>query len=299
MTTDLQQKAGSIAIIGVPNAGKSTLVNALVGSKIAIVTPKAQTTRTRLCGIITEGNTQLVLIDTPGIFKQASTKLDKMMLEHAWGAIGEADAVVYLVDATAWKNEANQRLRERLKDIHKPIVVVLNKVDLMAKLKLLPIVTQLETEKLTDQYFFISALKNDGLEDLKKHLISYLPVAPWFYEADQLADAPTRYLAEEITREKLFLNVHKEIPYALTVQTEQWKKADKGNSIHIHQQIILDRESQKPIILGKNGEMLKKIGTLARADIAELIGVPVHLFLHVKVVENWQQKEQFFNDHST
>jgi GTPase len=278
-------RCGFIALIGAPNAGKSTLVNALVGEKISIVTPKVQTTRALMRGIAVDGPAQLVLIDTPGIFAPRR-RLDRAMVTTAWGGAQDADVVCVLIDAKRGVDEETQAILEKLRDIGGAKVLVLNKVDLVGKPDLL-VLAQAVNDRLTfDVTFMISALSGDGVADLKQWLAAHVPPGPWHYPEDQVSDAPLRSLAAEITREKLYLRLHQELPYQSTVETETWKELKDG-SVRIEQTIYVERESQRKIVLGKGGHTIKGIGAEARRDIADVVGKPVHLFLFVKVRERW------------
>ncbi|MGB6086163.1 GTPase Era, partial [Parvibaculum sp.] len=253
-----ETRCGFVAIIGAPNAGKSTLLNQLVGSKVAIVTHKVQTTRARIRGIAMEGNTQIVFVDTPGIFKP-KRRLDKAMVEAAWGGAGDADVVLLLVDAEYERAEDLERIIEGLKTQNRKAVLVLNKVDTANREKLLKLAARLNETNLFERTFMISALTGSGVDDLRRFLAGEMPFGPWHYPEDQAADVPLRSLAAEVTREKLFLRLHDELPYSLTVETEEWENRKDG-SIRIAQVIFLERESQKKIALGKGGQTIKKVG---------------------------------------
>jgi GTP-binding protein Era len=274
-----------VALIGAPNAGKSTLLNALVGSKVSIVTPKVQTTRALIRGIAMQGAAQLIFVDTPGIFAPRR-RLDRAMVGSAWGSTQDADAVVLLIDAHKGAGEDEDAILRRLADVRAPNVLALNKVDLVDKPKLLTLTQTLNERLPFSATFMISALSGDGVADLKRYLAEHAPAGPWLYPEDQISDAPLRQLAAEITREKLYLRLHQELPYQSTVETEVWKELKDG-SVRIEQTIYVERESQRKIVLGKGGQTIKAIGAAARADIAEAIEHPVHLFLFVKVREGW------------
>jgi len=277
---------GFVALIGAPNVGKSTLINALVGTKISIVTPKVQTTRTLIRGIACEGAAQLIFVDTPGIFAPRR-RLDRAMVGTAWGSAQDADVVALLIDARKGLKEDDEAIIQRLSDVHTPAkVLVLNKVDVVAKTALLVLAQMLNERSTFVATFMISALSGDGVDDLKKWLAAQVPPGPWLYPEDQISDAPLRQLAAEITREKLYLRLHQELPYQSTVETEAWKELQDG-SVRIEQTIYIERESQRKIVLGKGGRTIKAIGAAARAEIAEAIEQPVHLFLFVKVREGW------------
>ncbi|MBO6633431.1 GTPase Era [Parvibaculum sp.] len=287
-------RCGFVAIIGAPNAGKSTLLNQLVGSKVAIVTHKVQTTRTRIRGIAMEGNTQIVFVDTPGIFKP-KRRLDKAMVEAAWGGAGDADLILLMVDAEHERAEDLERILEGLKGQERKAILVLNKVDAAKNEKLLKLAMRLnETGVFTDT-FMISALTGDGVADLRRHLAERMPQGPWHYPEDQAADVPLRSLAAEVTREKLFLRLHDELPYSLTVETEEWENRKDG-SIRISQVIFVERESQKKIALGKGGQTIKTVGQLAREELQEMLETKVHLFLFVKVRENWSDDRERYRE---
>jgi GTPase len=277
---------GFVALIGTPNVGKSTLVNALVGTKISIVTPKVQTTRALIRGIVCDGAAQLVLVDTPGIFAPRR-RLDRAMVGTAWGSAHDADIVALLIDARKGLEESDEAILGGLADVRSPLkVLVLNKVDLVAKPALLALAQTLNQRAAFGSTFMISALSGDGVDDLKKWLAAHVPPGPWLYPEDQISDAPLRQLAADITREKLYLRLHQELPYQSTVETEVWKDLP-DRSVRIEQTIYVERDSQRKIVLGKGGRTIKAIGAAARAEIAEAIEQPVHLFLFVKVREGW------------
>ena len=276
---------GIVALIGAPNAGKSTLLNALVGAKISIVTPKVQTTRALIRGIAVEGAAQLIFVDTPGIFAPRR-RLDRAMVGTAWGSAHDADIVALLIDSRKGLEEDDEAILRGLADVRAKKVLVLNKVDLVEKPKLLALAQALNERVPFAATFMISALSGDGVADLKGWLAAQVPAGPWLYPEDQMSDAPLRQLAAEITREKLYLRLHQELPYRSTVETDVWKELRDG-SVRIEQTIYVERESQRKIVLGKGGQTIKAIGAAARADIAEAIEQPVHLFLFVKVREGW------------
>jgi GTPase len=276
---------GFIALIGAPNVGKSTLVNALVGSKIAIVSPKAQTSRTLLRGIATAGRAQLVFIDTPGIFRP-KRRLDRAMVKSAWEGAHEADIVGVMLDAKRGLDETTGALLDQIADLKQTKVLLINKIDLIDKLRLLEIARLANARIPFAATFMISALASDGVSDVKNWLADHVGPGPWHYPADQITDAPPRQLAAEITREKVYLRLHQELPYQITVETELWKEL-RGGSVRIEQTIYVERETQRKIVLGKNGHSIKAIGADARREIAEMIDAPVHLFLFVKVRERW------------
>jgi GTP-binding protein Era len=278
-------RCGFVALIGAPNAGKSTLTNALTGSKVAIVTPKVQTTRTLVRGIALVGVTQLVFIDTPGIFAPRR-RLDRAMVTTAWGSAHDADLVALLIDAKRGLDPESEAILEKLGDVKQPKVLILNKVDLVEKESLLALAQAANSSGKFDATFMISALSGDGVEDVKAWLAAHAPKGPWHYPEDEVSDAPLRQLAAEITREKLYLKLHQELPYQSTVETDTWQERKDG-SVRIEQSIYVERESQRKIVLGKGGQTIKAIGAAARKEIAEIIEQPVHLFLFVKVREDW------------
>jgi GTP-binding protein Era len=290
----MTQRCGFVAVVGAPNAGKSTLVNALVGQKVAIVSPKAQTTRTRLMGVAMDGDTQIVLIDTPGIFAP-ERRLDRAMVAAAWGSIEEAEAIVLVVDALAKAGERVERLLAGLQNRKEPLILVLNKVDLAKKEKLLTLAQDLSGRANFAEIFFISAQTGDGVAELKSHLSARMPEGVWHFPEDEVSDAPERMLAAEITREQLFRQLHEELPYQSTVETELFKSRPDG-SAEIHQQIFVARDNQRAIVLGKGGARIKEIGAKARAELSELLGRKVHLFLHVKVKANWDEDRGIYRD---
>lgn len=290
----MTQHCGLVAIIGAPNAGKSTLVNALVGQKVAIVSAKAQTTRARLMGIALEGETQIILVDTPGIFAP-KRRLDRAMVSAAWEGATEADAVLLVVDARKKKHEDIEPILEALAGRPERKFLVLNKVDASVKEKLLVIAEDLAGRVAFDEVFFVSALTGDGVPELKTHLANLMPEGVWHYPEDQVSDASERLLAAEITREQLYRQLHDELPYDSAVRPESYAQRKDG-SVEIHQQIVVGRESQRPIVLGKRGARIKAIGEAARKELAELLGQKVHLFLHVKVEENWAESREIYEE---
>jgi GTP-binding protein Era len=287
-------RCGFIGLIGATNAGKSTLINALVGAKIAIVSHKVQTTRALLRGIAVEGASQLVFIDTPGLFAP-KRRLDRAMVTAAWGVAHDADIVCLLVDAKRGLDDETSRIFERLGDVRQPKVLVLNKVDLVEKPSLLALAAQLNAGATFETTFMVSALTGDGVRDLKSWLAARAPEGPWHYPEDQMTDAPLRQLAAEITREQLYRRLHQELPYQSTVETEAWKELKDG-SVRIEQTIYVERESQRKIVLGKGGQGLKAIGAQARREIAAAIEAPVHLFLFVKVRERWSDDPERYRE---
>jgi GTP-binding protein Era len=279
------RRCGFIALIGAPNAGKSTLINALVGSKVAIVTPKVQTTRTLLRGIAMEGSAQLVFLDTPGIFAPRR-RLDRAMVTTAWSGAHDADIVSVLIDAKSGLNDDAEALLKKLEEVRQPKVLILNKVDLVEKAKLLAMAQAANEAARFETTFMISATKGDGVADVRQWLAAHVPHGPWHYPEDEVSDAPVRQLASEITREKLYLKLHQELPYQSTVETESWTERKDG-SVRIEQTIYVERDSQKKIVLGKAGQSIKAIGEAARRELTEILEKKVHLFLFVKVREGW------------
>ncbi|HEY1363299.1 MAG TPA: GTPase Era [Xanthobacteraceae bacterium] len=279
------RRCGFIALVGAPNVGKSTLINALVGSKLAIVSAKAQTTRALLRGIALEGAAQLVLIDTPGIFVPRR-RLDRAMVSNAWTGAREADIVAFLVDAKGGIDAETGAILAALAEVEPTKLLVINKIDLVAKPLLLALAKAAGERARFAATFMISALTGDGVADLKRWLAAHVPEGPWHYPEDEITDAPLRHLAAEITREKLYLRLHQELPYQSTVETDEWRQLKDG-STRIVQTIYVERESQRKIVLGKGGQTIKAIGAEARREIADMIEAPVHLFLFVKVRERW------------
>lgn len=290
----MSEHCGLVAVLGAPNAGKSTLVNALVGQKVAIVSPKAQTTRTRLLGIAIEGETQIMLVDTPGIFAP-NRRLDRAMVQAAWGGAQNADVIALVVDAKGGLGPKVDILVDQLSERKEPKLLILNKVDIADKQRLLVHADRLNQALKFDETFMVSARSGDGVATLKTALAERMPEGPWHFPADQVSDATDRMLAAEVTREQLYHLLHAELPYASAVETEKYTERPDG-SVEIHQQILVERASQRGIVLGKNGAMLKKIGSNSRAELSELMGVPVHLYLHVKVKENWAEDRGVYRD---
>jgi len=276
---------GFVALIGAPNVGKSTLVNALVGSKVTIVSRKVQTTRALIRGIVVEGHAQIILVDTPGIFAP-KRRLDRAMVSTAWSGAHDADLVCVLLDARDGLNAEANAIFEKLADVQHEKILVINKIDLVPREKLLALAKAANDRLAFTQTFMISALSGDGVGDLRRALAAMVPPGPFHYPEDQMSDAPLRHLAAEITREKIFQKLHQELPYQSTVETDSWSERN-DNSIRIEQTIFVERESQRKIVLGKAGSTIKSIGADARKEIAEIVGKPVHLFLFVKVRENW------------
>jgi GTP-binding protein Era len=294
-------RCGFVAVLGAPNAGKSTLVNALVGQKVAIVTQKVQTTRVPVRGIAMRGQAQIVFVDTPGIFAPRR-RLDRAMVKAAWSGAADADAILVVVDApehvarpTGLAAGDTHRIVEGLKEAGKRAVLVLNKIDGMKREVLLPLIGRLNEEGIFDRVFLVSALKGDGLEDLLDYCVAAVPEGPFLYPEDQAADMPSRLLAAEITREKLYLRLHDELPYASAVVTDSWKEMKDG-SVRIDQTIYVEREGQKAIVIGKGGQTIKTIGEAARLEMEKLFGHRVHLFLHSKVAERWGESAEHYRE---
>jgi len=278
-------RCGFVALIGAPNVGKSTLVNALVGSKVTIVSRKVQTTRALIRGIVIENNAQIILVDTPGIFLP-KRRLDRAMVSTAWSGAHDADLVCVLLDAKSGIDEEADAILQKLATVRHPKILVLNKIDLVPREKLLALTKAANDRLPFEQTFMVSALSGDGVDDLRRTLAAMVPPGPFHYPEDQMSDAPMRHLAAEITREKIFRQLHQELPYQSTVETDSWTER-KDKSVRIEQTIFVERESQRKIVLGKAGATIKSIGADARKEIAEILGQPVHLFLFVKVRENW------------
>ncbi len=287
-------RCGFVAVIGAPNVGKSTLVNALVGGKVTIVSPKVQTTRSLVRGITLEGRSQLIFVDTPGLFAPRR-RLERAMVTSAWSGAQDADVALLVVDAKRGLDADTGAILDRLAGLPARKALVLNKVDLVAKPALLALAQAANGRLAFAATFMISALSGDGVADLKTWLAGEAPEGPWLYPEDQMSDAPMRSLAAEITREKLFLRLHQELPYRSTVETEAWKEQPDG-SVRIEQTIYVERESQRKIVLGKGGQTIKAIGSDARKEIATLIGQPVHLFLFVKIREDWADDPERYRE---
>jgi GTPase len=287
MTDATATACGFCAIIGAPNAGKSTLTNQLAGAKVTIVSHKVQTTRSRLRAIFIEGTTQVIVVDTPGIFKPRR-KLDEAMVESAWGGAGEADAVALLVDARLGVTEDVARIIEGLKASNTKAMLILNKVDLLRREVLLKISETFNAAYVFSETFMISALTGSGVDKLRQRIAAAMPAGPWLYPEDQTADVQMRFIASEVTREKLFLRLHEELPYSSTVETEAWEEQADG-SVKINQVIFVERDTQKAIVLGKGGQMIKLLGKMAREELEVMMERRVHLFLFVKVRENWTE----------
>jgi GTP-binding protein Era len=287
-------KAGFVALIGAPNAGKSTLLNSLVGSKVSIVSRKVQTTRALVRGIAIEGEAQIVFVDTPGIFKP-KRRLDRAMVTSAWGGAGDADVIALLLDVRKGIDEEAEAILDKLPELKRPMVLILNKIDLIERSKLLELASKLNEKVPFAHTFMISALKGDGIQTLKRQLAEMMPEGPWLYPEDQISDAPLRMLAAEITREKIYERLHEELPYQSTVETDQWQVRPDG-SVRIEQTVFVERDSQRKIVLGKGGQTIKAIGQAARKEIAEIAESPVHLFIFVKVRENWSDDPERYRE---
>ncbi|MDG5489438.1 GTPase Era [Sphingomonas sp. BGYR3] len=291
---DSEQKCGLVAVLGAPNAGKSTLVNALVGQKVAIVSPKAQTTRARLMGIAIEGSTQLILVDTPGIFAP-ERRLDRAMVAAAWGGAEGADAIALVVDAKGGLPERVMEIVDGIAARPEPKILVLNKVDIADKPRLLTHAQRLNERLAFDETFFVSATSGDGVAEMKAALAARMPAGPWHFPEDQVSDATDRMLAAEVTREQIYLQLHAELPYASAIETEKYSEREDG-SVEIHQQIFVARDTQRAIVLGKGGQRIKEIGARARAELERIMGVRVHLYLHVKVNPRWEEDRSLYRD---
>jgi GTP-binding protein Era len=291
---DTNTRAGFVALIGAPNAGKSTLLNSLVGSKVSIVSRKVQTTRALVRGIAIEGEAQIVFVDTPGIFKP-KRRLDRAMVTSAWGGAGDADVVALLLDVRKGIDEEAEAILDKLPELKQAKVLILNKIDLIERSRLLDLAARLNEKVPFAHTFMISALKGDGIDTLRRQLAAMMPGGPWLYPEDQISDAPLRMLAAEITREKIYERLHEELPYESTVETDQWQVRPDG-SVRIEQTVFVERDSQRKIVLGKGGQTIKAIGQAARKEIAEIAETPVHLFLFVKVRENWSDDPERYRE---
>ncbi len=290
----MSQSCGLVAVIGAPNAGKSTLVNALVGEKVAIVSPKAQTTRAKLMGIAIDGDAQILLVDTPGIFAPRR-RLDRAMVAAAWAGAEDADLILLVVDAAAKLGERTEAILASLDGRPEPIMLVFNKVDIARREDLLVFAARLAERLAPKAVFMVSATAGDGIADVRRALAEAMPAGPWHFPADQLSDATDRMVAAELTREQLYNQLHAELPYASAIETEKWEDRKDGSTM-IHQQILVERDSQKAIVLGKGGAQLKKIGQAAREAIGDHLGRKVHLFLHVKVNPRWDEDRGLYKD---
>ncbi len=287
-------RCGFVALIGVPNAGKSTLLNQLVGAKVSIVSRKVQTTRSLIRGIVLKGTSQIIFIDTPGIFAPRR-RLERAMVSSAWSGAADADRIGVLVDVTHYAEESEEALFAALGAVRRPQFLVLNKIDLLAAEKLLAITAELNAKAAFEATFMISALKGHGTAAILDYLEDKVPPGPWLYPEDEISDAPLRFLAAEITREKIFERLHDELPYRSTVETEQWTKMKNGD-VRIEQTIYVERESQRKIVLGRGGATIKSIGAASRQEIAEAAQTSVHLFLFVKVRENWSEDPERYRE---
>ncbi len=291
---DCKTRAGFVALIGAPNAGKSTLLNQLVGAKVSIVSHKVQTTRAIMRGIAIEGQSQIVFVDTPGIFAP-KRRLDRAMVDTAWGGAADADVVALLIDAKRGVSEDVAPILDKLADVKLPKILILNKIDTVKRDSLLALAADINARMPFEDTFMVSALNGSGVKDLVTYFAKRLPEGPWLYPEDQISDLPMRMLAAEITREKVFLRLHDELPYASTVETEQWTDVKQGG-VKIEQTIFVERESQRKIVLGKGGQTIRAISMSAREELQELLERPVHLFLYVKVRENWADDPERYRE---
>ncbi|EJF86659.1 GTPase Era [Bartonella rattimassiliensis] len=294
MNNVMKTRSGFVVFIGMPNAGKSTLVNQLVGTKISIVTHKVQTTRTLIRGIVIHDNVQIVLVDTPGVFRPHK-RLECAMVSAAWGGTKRADVLLVLIDAQSGLSDEVYMMLDIVKNMKQEKILVLNKIDTIVKSSLLALTTKVNERVEFAQTFMISALNGSGCKDLLHALSAMMPEGPWYYPEDQVSDMPMRHLAAEITREKLFLRLHDELPYSSTVETESWEERSDG-SVKINQVIYIERESQKKIVLGAKGDTIKAIGQAARKDLMEIMNQKVHLFLFVKVRDNWDNDPERYRE---
>lgn len=290
----MNEKCGLVAVVGAPNAGKSTLVNALIGQKVAIVSPKAQTTRVRLMGIAIERAAQILLLDTPGIF-EPRRRLDRAMVTAAWAGAQDADLIALVIDAKTGVSARIGEMLDTLKGRAEPKILILNKVDIVPKERLLTLAAALNERVPFEEIFMVSATSGDGVQDLKAALAARVPDGPWHFPEEQVSDATDRMMAAEVTREQLYLQLHAELPYASAVETEKYEEKRDG-SVAIHQQILVGRPTQRAIVLGKGGARLKEIGTAARAQLSEMLGKKVHLFLHVKVKPDWEEDRGLYQE---
>ena len=290
----MSPRCGLVAVVGAPNAGKSTLVNSLVGQKVAIVSPKAQTTRTRLMGIAILGEAQILLVDTPGIF-EPKRRLDRAMVAAAWSGAADADLIALVVDSKTGDSRRLSAMLEALESRREPKILILNKVDLGRKEELLTLASRLNLRGTFDNIFMVSATTGDGLADLKAALAARVPEGPWHFPEEQVSDASERLAASEVTREQLYLQLHAELPYASAVETEKYEERRDG-SVAIHQQILVGRATQRAIVLGKGGTRIKAIGEAARKELEALMGRKVHLFLHVKVKPDWEEDRGLYRE---
>lgn len=288
------RRCGFIAIVGAPNAGKSTLVNVLVGTKVTIVSPKVQTTRTRVLGIVMAGTAQVVLVDTPGIFAP-KRRLERAMVAAAWTGAADADLIALVVDAARGFDDDTRAILARLKETGREAVLILNKVDLVRREKLLGLAAEMNETGIFARTFMVSALSGDGVGDVLDYLAERMPPGPWLFPEDQISDMPLRLLAAEVTREKVFLRLHQELPYSIHVETEKWEERPDG-SARIDQVVYVQRDSQKPIVLGKGGRQIKAIGEAARSELEQLLERRIHLFIHVKVRGNWLEERAAYRE---
>jgi GTP-binding protein Era len=293
MTENDSQKCGVVAVIGAPNAGKSTLVNSLVGQKVAITSPKAQTTRTRMLGIAIWQNIQVLLVDTPGVF-EPKRKLDRSMVLAAWEGTKEADTILLVVDAVKQRWHELEPLIDALQQRPEPVILVINKVDIANKGHLLELAEKINFKTNVQEIHFVSARSGEGIDLLKETIKSIIPFGPWHYPEDQVSNISERMLATEITREQLYLQLHDELPYDSAVRPESYKHRQDG-SVEIRQQIVVTRDSQRPIVLGKGGSKIRAIGEAARKELTEILGIQVHLFLHVKV-DDWSENREIYEE---
>jgi GTPase len=291
---DAARRCGFVALIGAPNSGKSTLTNALVGTKVAIVTHKAQTTRGPVRGIVLAGDSQIILVDTPGIF-QPKRRLDRAMFGAAWDLAVDADLVALVIDVERGLDKNLDPLLKHLSEVKRPIIAILNKIDQVSKPDLLRLTAEVSAIRPFERIFMLSALTGDGVADLKAYLAEAVPLSPWLFPEDQLTDVSLRHAAAEITREKLFMRLHDELPYSLTVETADWKELKDG-SVRVEQTIYVMRESQRKILLGAKGATIKEISMAARGEIGQMVGAPVHLFLFVKVRERWGEDPERYRE---
>ncbi|WP_189437469.1 GTPase Era [Pseudovibrio japonicus] len=287
-------RAGFVALIGAPNAGKSTLLNQLVGTKVSIVTHKVQTTRAIVRGVAIEDDSQVIFVDTPGIFRP-KRRLDRAMVDTAWGGAKDADVVAVLIDAKKGINESVERILNELEHIKLPKVLILNKIDITKREQLLALAAKANEYTKFDQTFMVSAINGSGTKDILKYFAEQMPKGPWLYPEDQASDIPLRMLAAEITREKLYLRLHEELPYISTVETDKWEDKKDG-SVRIEQTIFVERDSQKSIVLGKNGQTIKAISKAAREELSEAFETTIHLFVFVKVRENWSDDPERYRN---
>ena len=288
-----QQRCGFVAVIGAPNAGKSTLVNALVGAKVSIVSPKEQTTRTLVRGIAMIGDAQVVFIDTPGIFRPKQ-RFERAMVAAAWAGASDAELVAFVVDAAKFDRAEVDSIVSDLRASGRKAILVLNKVDIVDKPKLLSLAADLNASGVFSEVFMVSAKTGDGLEAMKAYLAAAVPAGPWMFPPDDVSDMPGRLLAAEVTREKLFLNLHQEVPYGCAVVSDSWEERKDG-SVKINQTILVAREGHRAIVLGEGGQRIRKVGSDARRELKEMLDRDVHLFLHVKVDENWRNDRSLFS----